>query len=170
MAPYGCHFHEDPREIAAEYRRALAGADPKSMLKLAASSELRLNSMSSEDFSRFVREWVLPKIHGRAWIPVTIGKTDEGMKVVQPVSSLVLAFAALRKNGSPPKTALEKLHDYTVNIPAFEGELALYHVRFICPNPNSDPMTVEQFAKFCSKRYRDLTTKADNVSRASRAH
>lgn len=176
---------QDPERIATLYRDALLAGDADTVLKLAAPDEFKANGMTRDDVFKFLNAWVKPRILrkldtsnsdvygdgssgfqtyswgvvtrvGRLPITVSVAKTDEGLKVVQPLSSIVITFAGVHPNGQINHGGMDKLRAYIQNAPILEKELAPYHLSMIQLDPASDPMTIEQLGKWSQTRLEAL--------------
>lgn len=97
-------------------------------------------------------------------LSVSVAKTDQGLKVVQPLSSLVLTFASVR-NGRLPKSTAEKLLTWIENCPKLARELAPYNLSRIRLRPESEPMTLDEFAGWSQKRLERLNSAQSPTSK-----
>jgi hypothetical protein len=168
-------------QIANDYRDYLFSGNASGIRDLSASSEFRDNKITDENLREFLVSWVHPRFkgevvpsegtvvgdgsdghqiftwpvrtnHGIVPLSVTVAKTDEGLKVVNGLSSLVITAAALGDDYKRP-TGLEKLRRWSENAREFAPKLAQYGLTMIRTTPENDPMTVEQFADWSATRY-----------------
>lgn len=171
----------NPMRMAELYRDSLISGDTSTLLSLISEAELEDNRMTQDQAARFFREWVRPKLlkvnsegslqtygtgasgfqsymwgvvttKGRLPLTVDVALTDSGMKVVHPMSTVIITLASVKPDGSLPRGALEKLTSWAENVHLMEPELARYGMTKIRVRPEWDAMTFPQFVKWCEDR------------------
>lgn len=184
----------DPEAIAEAYREALLAGDTDTVLALAAPDEFKLNGMSRDDVDRFLNRWLRSNIvrgldprsrdvfgngasgfqtyhfgvmtkGGSMPLAVTVAMTDDGLKVVQPITTIFVTFAGQRR-GEPNKGGRDKLAAYVENVPTLAAELAPYHIRYIVTGPGEPPMSIEQFGLWSKQRLERVDRENKATSKA----
>ena len=182
---------QDPYAIAKAFRSAVLKGDVDAMLRVMSEEELRDNRMSKEDLRRFVNEWLRPRLRqefdasedvfgsgatgdqtftgglttreGGLRIGTSVAKTDQGLRVVRPLSSMFVTFAGIKPTGLSAKGA-DKLKTYEENARRFAPQLAAYRFTRIRLSPESDPITLDEFVAW--NRERRQRFEADSARRS----
>jgi hypothetical protein len=181
----------DPLVVAREYREALLSGNVGEVYRLTDPHEFQMNGMTRDDVARFLKEWVQPRLirvtddsyeiygtgssgwqsfawgvataDGRIPISIRVAKTDSGLRVVQPLSSLFVTFAAVKDNHLPA-VGPDKLVWYAKNARRMAPVLARYHFISVQVDPNRGPMSIEQFASWNEERMRSGPRLASQTS------
>ena len=168
----------NPEEVTKLFFQSIANADPDAFLSVVDPTEIKRNQLSKEDIRRFLSEQITPYVRVSSIAPeilgdgktqsqifnyvvsidgkehlmsVSVAKTDSGLRVVLPISSIFMSFISARGNYHNEKGA-EKLVVWLKGASIVERDWDPYKIKYLQLSASLDPITIEQFRKWTEKR------------------
>lgn len=95
--------------------------------------------------------WYVETERGEVALPITVGKTEVGLRVIDPLSMVVLSICSLDKEGTN-RTGTKKYATWAENLQAWQPELESHGFRRIRIGIGEQSITLSQFREWCQRR------------------
>jgi len=173
-----------PEEVRRIYFESIKSADPDAFLSVVDRTEIERNGLSRDDIRRLLQEQIRPaltvsstapevigdgsngsqlynhliSIDGREHLlPIAVGKTSDGLRVVLPISTLYMSFVSA-KGGLKNQVGAAKLAVYLKGAEHVNEAWEPYKIKYIQLSAAHDPMTTTEFREWTERRMKSGPT------------